>query len=281
VIHLAASVSTRSAALSTSINVGGTRALAAAAAQADRPPTLIYVSSLAAAGPVFDARQSANQQPPSVEAARESDPCHPVSLYGRTKLEAELVLHEFAGRVPITIVRPPCVFGPGDRNLLTLYYAVRSGLNAMLSKTFRYSYISVTDLVPGMIAAAETGKRLTEHPADQGIYYLTDPQAVTFVELADMIAASMDEIGIARRRPLRHVRIPSTIGWLAGGCGEVMMRGFGKRVFLNFDKVREGVSGSWVCDGSRATQELSFAPAADLATRLVETAIDYQQSAWL
>ncbi|MCM2373288.1 NAD-dependent epimerase/dehydratase family protein [Aporhodopirellula aestuarii] len=281
VIHLAAAVATRSLTLSESINVEGTRVVASAAAAQPNPPTLIYVSSLAVAGTIPDRNPSG----PKRDAVVESDPCHPVSHYGRTKLRAEGVLHEIADRLPITIVRPPCVFGPGDRNLLALYKTIRSGWNLVLSKTFRYSYISVTDLIPGIIAAADRGVRLPPLTAsakpDRGIYYLTDPQAVTFVELAEMIAASLDEFAIARRRPLRHVRIPRAAGWFAGGCGEVVMRGFGGRVFLNLDKVREGVGGSWVCDGSRAEQELSFRPSAGLAERLIETTIDYHQSKWL
>jgi len=284
VIHLAASVATRSLTLSESINVEGTRILASAAAAQPDPPTLVYVSSLAAAGPLPVTREGPVTRA-GIDALDETDPCHPISHYGRTKLRAEQTLPEFAEHVPITIVRPPCVFGPGDRNLLALYQTVVSGYNIVLSKKFRYSYISVTDLVTGILAAAHRGKRLVvgngSDDSDRGIYYLTDPQSVTFVELAEMIAASLDELSIQRRRPLRHLRIPKTVGWLAGGCGEIMMRMFGRRVFLNLDKVREGVGGSWVCDGSRAANELSFRPAADLQTRLVETSTDYHQSDWI
>ncbi len=286
VIHLAASVATRSFALSESINVEGTRVVASAAASLPDPPSFVYVSSLAVAGPIPSDRSGGKDAGASVETGvTETDECHPVSHYGRTKLKAEGVLHGLAGRLPITIVRPPCVIGPGDRNLLALYKTVRSGWNIVLSKSFRYSYISVTDLVPGILAACERGVRLETLTAEdrfgRGIYYLTDPQAVTFVELAEMIAASLDEFAISRRRPLRHVRIPRAAGWFAGGCGEIVMRGFGGRVFLNLDKVREGVGGSWVCNGSRAEQELSFRPSADLATRIIETTIDYHQSNWL
>lgn len=278
VIHLAAAVSTRSLELSESINVEGTRIVATAAAAQPRPPVLVGVSSLAAAGPL----------PPQDEptgAARESDACQPISHYGRTKLRAERTLQEFAGRVPVTIVRPPCVIGPGDRNLLALYRTVVSGFNVVLSKTFRYSYIGVTDLVSGILAASQHGKRLKAasdlDSVKQGVYYITDPQSLTFVEIAEMIAASLDELSIRRRRPLRHIEVPNGVGWFVGGFGEVMMRGFGRRVYLNLDKVREGMGGSWVCDGSRAAEELSFRPTADLATRVVETTIDYHQSDWI
>lgn len=262
VFHLAAAVATKSLDTSREINVEGTRLIAEAAASQAEPPLLIYVSSLAAAGP-------------GDRVACEADDCHPVSHYGRTKLEAESVLHAISARLPVTIVRPPCVIGPGDQNLLALYKTVIKGWNLVLSKEFRYSYISVEDLVPGMLLAAERGRRLrTSDDAErQGLYYLTDPQAVTFPELAEMIA---ETLGGSRR--VRHLQIPRTLGWIVGGVGEVGLRCFGRRGFLNLDKIREGCGGSWVCDGQRARVELGFTPSKPLFERLQSTTESYQRS---
>lgn len=47
-------------------------------------------------------------------ASKEDDPHRPVSVYGQTKSEAERVLLEFAQRVPVTIIRPQNVVGPGQ-----------------------------------------------------------------------------------------------------------------------------------------------------------------------
>ncbi|TWU03337.1 NAD-dependent epimerase/dehydratase family protein [Neorhodopirellula pilleata] len=269
IFHSAAAVSTQSLALSRSINVDATEGIAKAAALQPTPPVFVYLSSLAAAGPHH-------------AAVNEMDDCHPVSHYGRTKLEAESRLHDLAGELPITIIRPPCVIGPGDRNLLALYQTVRLGWNLVLSKTARYSYISVVDLVPALLVASERGRRLQglneAGRIDQdrvGIYYLTDPKPVTFVQLADMIASTI------QKDRVRHVRVPKTIGWMIGGYGEVLLRVLGRRVFLNLDKIREGVGGSWVCDGTRAAKELSFAPAADLSTRIEQTTQSYRQAGWV
>lgn len=269
IFHAAAAVSTQSLTLSRSINVDATEAIAKAATSQPTPPVFVYLSSLAAAGP-------------SDVAVKESDDCHPVSHYGRTKLEAEFRLHGLAGELPITIIRPPCVIGPGDRNLFALYQTVRAGWNLVLTKTARYSYISVVDLVPALLTASERGRRLEGlneagqiEPQSIGTYYLTDPKPVTFVQLADMIAATI------QKDRVRHVRVPEMIGWMIGGYGEVMLRVLGRRVFLNLDKIREGVAGSWVCDGTRAAEELSFAPAADLATRIEQTTQSYRQAGWI
>lgn len=263
VFHSAAAVCTQSLELSHSINVGGTRVLAESAARQENPPIFVFVSSLAAAGP--------GESP-----VTETGECQPVSHYGRTKLEAETLLHKLSPQLPITIVRPPCVIGPGDRNLLALYKTVKTGWNLVLSKTSRYSYVSVTDLVPGLITASERGRRLVEtDPRRQGTYYLTDPKPVTFVELAEIIASTINLSGV------RHVQIPRSVGWTVGGYGEFMLRLFGKRMFVNLDKVREGIAGSWVCDGTRAAEDLSFAPGADLATRIEQTTESYRLANWI
>ena len=264
VFHLAAAVATKTLEQSHSVNVLGTENLAKAAAAETKVPVFVYVSSLAAAGP-------------SNHAVTEVEPCKPVSHYGRTKLEAETKLSAIAASLPVTIVRPPCVFGPGDRNLLALYQTIVKGWNVVLSKDFRYSYLSVDDLVIGMLDAAESGKRVLgpEDAEKQGLYYLTDPQAVTFPELAELIAETLGGVKV------RHLKIPKSVGWIAGAFGEAALRFAGRRAFLNFDKIREGLGGSWVCDGGRAEKELAFTPSADLRSRLQATTDFYKQSQWL
>lgn len=264
VFHLASAVATKSLQTSRDINVTGTSILANVAAEQPTPPVFVYVSSLAAAGP-------------GDRVVGEPDECRPVSHYGRTKLEAESVLHSLSQRLPITVTRPPCVFGPRDRNLLALYQTVIKGWNLVLSKDSQYSYISVEDLVPGLIAAAESGKRLKtiDDQQRQGIYYLTDPQPLTFPQLAEMISATLESGRV------RHVKIPTTLGWIAGGVGEIGLRLLDRRAFLNLDKIREGVGGSWVCDGQRAKDELGFKPTKPLIERLQRTTNFYRQANWL
>jgi nucleoside-diphosphate-sugar epimerase len=259
VFHLAASVSTKSLEHSRSINVDGTVNLATAAAAQPTPPVFLFVSSLAAAGP--------NPRP-----SREIDSCHPVSHYGRTKLEAERQLFLMADQLPITIVRPPCVIGPGDRNLLALYKTVIKSWNFVLSRTAKYSYLSVNDLVIGMLAAVG-GNRLRglEDQEKRGVYYLTDPVPLSFPELAEMIAETLG------KRRVRHFKVPKFVGWGVGGFGELTMRLGGAKSYLNFDKIREGLAGDFVCDGTRALKELGFKPAADLMQRISETTEHYQE----
>ncbi len=261
VFHLAAACNTRSLDRSREINVGGTRQVAEAAINQASPPTFVFVSSLAAAGPRNN-------------ACKESDPCTPVSHYGRTKLEAENVLRTIADQLPITIVRPPCVFGPGDTNLLALFRTVNRGWNFVTSRTFTYSFLYIEDLINGLTAAAQFGQRVSsvDDQKNAGIYYLCDQHAVTFPELAEMIA------DVLNQKRLRHVEIPQSLCWAIGATSEVVSRIVRKKFYMNLDKIREGLAGSWWCDCSRASKELRFSPAASLMTRLHETNQFYQSA---
>ena len=161
--------------------------------------------------------------------------------------------------------------------MLGLYRMVQRGWNSVISRSFRYSFLHVDDLVGGLMASAEMGQRLSEKddPDKRGIYYLTDPQPVTFVELADLIA---ETIAVAN---VRHIVMPKPLCWTVGAIGEAVLRLSGRKTFLNLDKIREGVAGSWVCDASRARAQLGFEPPYKLATRLEQTTEYYRSEGWL
>src|SRR5262249_56705673 len=105
VYHLAGLTKANAAEQFHRVNEVGVRNIIDAAAKKSSPPTVLVVSSLAAAGP------AANADCPRTE----SDPPAPVSHYGRSKRAGELAAETRAADLPITIVRPPIVLGPGDR----------------------------------------------------------------------------------------------------------------------------------------------------------------------
>ena len=73
------------------------------------------VSSLAAAGPS-----------PADRLRTERDPPAPVSNYGRSKLAGEQYARAAAGRLPVTIVRPPIVIGAGDSDSAKRWSAIHT-----------------------------------------------------------------------------------------------------------------------------------------------------------
>jgi nucleoside-diphosphate-sugar epimerase len=250
------------------VNQQGTLNVSAACAAAENPPVLVSVSSAAAGGP------SEIDRP-----RKENDPPAPISGYGQSKRAAEQGLAEFADRVPITIVRPPSVFGAEEKYLRSFFKAaLRGWIIAPGMTDHRYSLIHVEDLIDGMILAFTHGRRIRSDVADQteefvGCYHLAHPEPVTLPEFANLVA------GCQERGPVRTIRIPYFVCRTAGFFSEMLSRAVGKPWLLSQDKVREVTSGSWSCDTSRATEELDYRPV-DVAERICQTLHGYIERDW-
>ena len=252
------------------VNRRGVAHIAKACAELSAPPVLIYVSSLAAAGPAVEGR-------PRVE----SDPAAPVSHYGRSKRAGEYAAESFAHCVPVTVVRPPIVLGEGDHMSLPLFRSViRFGVHlAPGLKPQRFSLIHADDLVQLLILAAERGKRLPplgergESPA-QGYYFAACDLDPTYADLGRLVAEAVGRRVLVIPAAMPVVRTVAAVG-------EAISHVRHQPLLMNLDKAREIVAGSWVCSARAAAQDLGFAVAAPLIERLRQTAEWYKQEGWL
>jgi nucleoside-diphosphate-sugar epimerase len=253
------------------VNCDGTVNVLRACAQQPKPPVTVLVSSLAAAGPSPDGR-----------LRTEADQPAPVSEYGRSKRAAELAAEQFAAEVPITVVRPSIVFGPGDRTTLPLFRPVsRFGVQVTAGLAqFRYSLIHVTDLAQLLILAAQRGKRLAPQPDDgvppqQGYYFAACEQHPTYAELAHTIGSLIGRSHVA------VIPIATPLIWLIADSAEVVAHLLRRPMILNHDKAREMTAGAWACSPDAAAGELGFRAGAPLRQRLQETLQWYRGQHWL
>jgi len=246
------------------VNAQGTAQIVAACAQRTTPPVLVMVSSLAAAGPAPNGRLRIEPDPPA-----------PVSNYGRSKLAGEQFARSAAGRLPVTIVRPPIVIGVGDSNLTEYVEAIQK-LHLHVVPTlqdYQYSLIDVQDLVPGIMLAGNRGRRIL--PAEvndddqRGVYFLADDEHPTYAGLGRMIGTALNYNAI------RVLHIPAWLSWMIGGASEFLARVRGRPSLFNSDKIREATAGSWACSAERAKAELGFRVAAPLETRMRNVAAAY------
>jgi dihydroflavonol-4-reductase len=261
VIHLAGLLKARRRRELFAVNGEGTRALAQACARAARAPRLVYVSSLAAAGP------SSLERPRS-----EEDPPAPVSDYGRSKLAGEEAVRAVADRVQASIVRPPIVYGPRDRELVPpLVRMARAGV--VLRAGFgdkRYSVVHVEDLCDGILEVAARGRPLGG-PRAEGIYFLDDGGIHGWDDIA---RAACDALG----RRARVVPLPLALSWAVAAGAMLGAALGGGAAMLSFDKMREIREPAWTCTSERARRELGFAPRFGLADGMREAVQGYLQS---
>jgi len=267
VFHLAGRLKAVRTADFARVNADGVESVAAACAGHAGRPVLIVVSSLAAAGPC------AGDQP-----LLEGDSPAPVSAYGRSKLAGELAAARHAGEMEITIVRPPIVFGPGDRGVLEMFRPIaHSGLHFVPgSKERRVSLIHVADLVALLLLAAGKGERLRPDGAPgQGVYFVAAEHDPTYAELGQAIAKALGK----KRATVVHM--PGSLVRLAGLFGDSLGRVRQRPGWVNSDKMAEALAGSWMCSSAKARTRLDWSPAVPWTERLRDTAQWYRQAGWL
>lgn len=270
VFHLAGKLHAKSLADFLLVNEHGASNLAHACARRETPPTLVLVSSVAAAGP--SSPGSANT---------EDDPPRPISNYGRSKLAGEVAARRFALEAPITIVRPPVVFGPGDRDGLQLFRGLKYTRLHLVPqlKGLPLSLIHADDLADAIARAAEQGERAAPHTRESpahgsGLYYAADPRATSWAEAGRMAAAALGvRVLVVRRRKYPFI-VPALVGDAVG-------RLTGKPTLFGMDKLREASASGWVCSNDKAEQQLGFRPAKPLEERYRETVDWYREHGWL
>lgn len=260
VIHAAGLVKARDPKDFGRVNTDGLRSLLAAVASADPPlQRVVVISSLAAHGPSFDG------QPRPVEA-----PCQPVTAYGRSKRDAELVAQGFAAQVPITILRPPMIYGPADREVLPFFKAVDWGMVPLTgAPESRLSAIYVEDCAAACICAVDAAL------PSLSTLFVDDGQPQTLRErLTDIEGALQRKVRVSFRVPESLLR---SLGYLSEQFG----RFSGQSVMLTRDKVNELVAPHWVGDSRDAMTALSWRPHVGFAEGARKTVDWYRSAGWL
>lgn len=252
------------------INEGGTRNLLHAISSWKNPPNVVVVSSLAAAGPSLDSH-------PHQEIAEP----RPISSYGRSKLAAEWATVEFADRLPLSIVRPPMVFGEGDTDVFEMFRMASRGFFLLpVPASRRYSLIHALDLSEFLLLVATRGERIPSNTGrtdyGTGRYYVGYDFHPTYEELGHRMAESMG------RKRLLVLRTPYFLAYTVAAISELSARLRGRPPgIVNLDKAQEGRAGSWHCSSRKAQEQLGFKPHEDLNKRMKQTAEWYTKEGWL
>jgi len=181
-----------------------------------------------------------------------------LSPYAASKRAGEQVLLAQGDGVAWTILRPPAVYGPGDRELLPLFRLMARGLAPVPGRlSDRVSLLYVEDL----IAAVATWVRAAAPP--KGIFTLGDPSEAGY-SWAEIIAVASQVCG-RRVRPLPVPRMALDVAarvnwWSAAALGYAPM--------LTPAKVRELRHPDWVCGWRELAAALDWQPRVALAEGL-------------
>lgn len=234
-------------------NALSTRRLLEAAARAGTVRSFVLISSLAASGPSKPGR-------PRVE----SDPCAPITAYGRSKVAAEALC---AGDWPfrIAVLRPPALYGPRDVAFLPLFKAARLGLSARIGRVKALSLVDGRD-------AARAAVMLAADDRASGTYFVDDGRAHTFADLVDALSRAVGRGIVTLPLPVGLLRF---VARLVGGSRADALP------LLAPDRLRDVDVDGWVCSGDRLRSELGFAGARPLEVGFAETLEFYRRESWL
>lgn len=202
--------------------------------------------------------------------ANEETPFNPLDLYQETKLQAEQEVwrHHRETGLPVTVLRPISMFGPGDERMLKLFRMIRKGRFVMVGKgeaLFQPAYID--DVVEGFALSLRNDRALGEAFIIGGNEY---------VPLRNLVAAIAEELGV----PPPRLRVPlAPVLFLADVCERVFVP-FGVEPPLHRRRV-SFFQNSRAFSIEKARRVLGFEPRMTLREGLRATIDWYRQQGWL
>lgn len=235
-------------------NVRGTEnLLKIIAARMTKLKRFIHLSSLAAIGPSRDG---------SI-LSEDSEP-RPVSSYGKSKLQGENVILKHRDTVPVSIIRPPAVYGPRDKDFYVLFRMLKKGFYPYWGKCY-YSLLYVDDLIRGLITVAGAEE------AAGSIYFLSDGKVYSNDDVVNEMINALNTKAVKMKIPKTIISILVKI---SEGLG-------GKSSIINSDKLRELNYSHWICGSKKAERELGFTPRVAIKEGIKWTADWYRIHQWL
>jgi len=235
VVHCAGVVRGATAQAFDSVNVEGVRRLVEVLAAQDTPARLLCLSSLAAREPAL-------------------------SFYAASKSRGEQVLQQ-ADALRWIALRPPAVYGPGDRELLPLFRLMARGIAPLPGvRGARFSMLFVDDI------ARLVESWLGSDTVPNGVYSVHDGRQGGY-SWADVI----DTVAQLCQRPVRAVRIPPAVFALPAWINRSLALRLGYAPMLTPEKLRELRHPDWVCDNEAISKVLDWQPAVQLEEGLKRT----------
>ncbi len=226
-------------------NVGGTETLAHAAAQMGCRK-MVYLSSLAAREPSL-------------------------SDYAASKRKSEEVLSENANMTRWTILRPPAVYGPGDRETLKVFRFMKHGI-ALVPGSIRNrtSFIHLHDLSRAVVACVDA------EAVNQMTIELRDDQAGGY-DWRQICEAATAAFG----RAVSCLTLPQFAVWPVALLNETLSHLSGRPAILTRGKLREMFHEDWSVGENVLCAHTDWRPEYDLPTGFAQTVNWYQEAGWL
>ncbi len=166
-------------------------------------------------------------------AAREPE----LSMYGASKRAGEVAVEKFKSQMSVVVLRPPAVYGPGDRGTLPLLRSLTQSFAVIPgTSTSRFSLIYVDDLARIIVEAAEATRTGTVE-LDDG-----QRQGYGWKDLAQIASAT-------EQKSIKPIFLPKSVAMAVGVGVEAIAKLRGKLPFVSPDKIQQLYFSDWVARG--------------------------------
>ena len=218
------------------VNIDGVAQLVKVAAKQNPTPRFLLISSLAAREPQL-------------------------SYYAASKLKGEEALATYSGDMFWGILRPPAVYGPGDREMRPLFQWMFRGIAPLIgSDKNRVSLLYVEDLVKAIVCWLDNSKH------SQRFYELHDghQNGYSWQEIIDTVER-------LRGKSIFKASIPVSLVNMLASVNLMLAHVFSGSPILTPGKVRELTHANWVADNNLLSSETGWVPHVSLEEGLRQT----------
>ena len=259
VYHVAGVLAATSEPAYLKVNAQGVENMIAACLEAKAPlKRFILVSSVAAMGPSFRG-----------VPLDETTPCQPRRGYGWSKREGEMRALKYRDRIPLTIIRPPGIYGPRDRQILKAFKVAKHGFFPIIGNPDRRVNLAhVADVVQGTILAGESPRGLSE------TFIIAGAENPTWNELVGHMGTGMG----------KRVRSLSVPAWLVDRVADLSVlwgRLRGRPAIFDREKAGDFGARQWLYSIDKAKKVLGYAPRHSVSEGFCETVAWYRKAGWL
>jgi len=246
------------------VNVEGTKLLARIVAEEGQLERLLHLSTIAVHGNI------------TTGPATETTGFAAQSSYEVSKLAAETWLREFAAetQLPVTVLRPCAIIGPGDRRLLKLFkLAQRSFIPMPGGGHNRYQFIHIDDCVRTMLAAAQAPGALGE------TYICGNAETLLLREIVQVIHAGRHSSTAKPVQP-KLLPLPLTLTKAMLGCTDALWSMFGHTSPVSAQRLKFFEYNRWF-DTTKMVNDLGIELQHDNVSALQATRDWYSANHWL
>ena len=237
------------------VNYEGTRNLLdACARKAYSLKRFIYVSSISVYG-----------KKPAALPANEETPLNPSDWYGKTKAMAEEAVMQYAGRMPVVILRPAVIYGEGfDEAYLPVLAALEKGRMQIIGSGQNViPFVHVKDVVRALILASRAEK------APGNVYIIASPERMT---QRDILRIACRSLGV----PFPRSSVPVWVAMLRLMLANIMSALAGGKPKL-LEEHLDTISANRYFDVSKAERELGFRASVKLEDGIKEMVEYYRR----